>query len=75
MKVMKVFTSLEKLYEKRAELEKQIKELEKKILIDLEKKIIHESSAPKGKAKPASKKPISKKPLERKKASKPPKKI
>ena len=44
MKISKTITSLEKLYEKRTILDKQIKELERKIIIDMEKIIISVST-------------------------------
>ena len=67
MIVTKTFITLEKLYEKRLVLDKQIKELEKKVLLDLEKIIIMEK---KSTSKALPKKPVTKKTKPKKKTTK-----
>ena len=61
MKVAKIFLSLEKLYEKRAALDKQIADIEKKIIIDLERKLMAEVKSATKPAPSAVKKSTAKK--------------
>ena len=65
MKAEKMFISLEKLYKKRSVLEKQIIDMEKKIVMDLEKRLL---AGLKPTAKPKAKKPSSRKKPVRKRA-------